>query len=88
MAPVLETISFDAFESVGWGAPLMRELVGQAEAAEKRVVYGPERGWQDEAVRSTDVTDDEALTAKMAPGSATATIQALGTAVAAISLQA
>lgn len=45
MAPAVETVVFDGYESVNLEAPLMTELLKQTLNAGKSISYGPNRGW-------------------------------------------
>lgn len=81
LAPELENVEFDGWESVKLAGPLMTELRWEARVAGKRISYGPERGWGEEAKRLS-----EAASAIHTPLLAPA--EGLESAVAAISLQA
>ncbi|KAF2454689.1 hypothetical protein BDY21DRAFT_387480 [Lineolata rhizophorae] len=51
--PSIETVEFDAYPAVSRSAPLMSELLTQAKARQKRILWGPERGWKQDTVDST-----------------------------------
>ena len=78
LAPALEIICFDGWESVKLEGPLMSSLRYEAASSGKRIVFGSERGWQEE------VTGRARTTRAQVEGPVTP----LNTAMAAISLQA
>lgn len=41
----VRTVEFDAYPSVSKSSPLLRGLVGEARLQQKRIAWGPERGW-------------------------------------------
>jgi hypothetical protein len=41
----LSKVEFDAYPSVSRTSPLLQGLVAEAKAGEKKIVWGPERGW-------------------------------------------
>jgi len=42
----LSKIEFDAYPSVSRTSPLLKGLVAEAKAGQKKIVWGPERGWE------------------------------------------
>lgn len=45
--PKLSQVEFDAWPSVQKNGPLMRRLISEVKAANIRIFWGPERGWND-----------------------------------------
>lgn len=43
--PTLADVEFDAYPGIDRDSPLLNALVDEAEAQKKRVLWGPERGW-------------------------------------------
>ena len=56
LAPELENIEFDGWESVKLDGPLMKALLREARLAGRRVTYGPARGWAEEVERLSEAT--------------------------------
>jgi len=43
--PSIATVEFDAYPSVSKGSPLLKGLVDETKLNQKRIAWGPERGW-------------------------------------------
>ncbi|KAF2822421.1 hypothetical protein CC86DRAFT_372941 [Ophiobolus disseminans] len=43
--PSIATVEFDAYPSVSKESPLLKGLVGETKLNQKRITWGPERGW-------------------------------------------
>ncbi|KAF7592735.1 hypothetical protein BBP40_012566 [Aspergillus hancockii] len=55
--PNLEHVEFDGWPSVRKNGALMQRLINETKAAQKKIIWGPERGWTD--------FDEEEITAPM-----------------------
>ncbi|OCK77659.1 hypothetical protein K432DRAFT_384512 [Lepidopterella palustris CBS 459.81] len=43
----LVEVQFDAYPSVKWDSPLMKALMNEVKAGNRRITWGPERGWSE-----------------------------------------
>ncbi|KAJ5888183.1 hypothetical protein N7495_008224 [Penicillium taxi] len=68
--PGLVQIEFDAYPSVQKNGSLMRRLLMEAQEAQKRVLWGPERGWTSSETEDTENIRDPEVDSKVDAASA------------------
>jgi hypothetical protein len=44
--PSINDVEFDAYPSVSKSSPLLKGLVDETKLNQKRIAWGPERGWE------------------------------------------